>query len=149
MTTAAAPMWLQALRTYLLGVTLLHAVWEVLQLPLYTIWSTGTAREIAFALLHCTAGDTLIAASALLASLLVAGSPQWPRSRFFTVALLAIVWGIGFTIYSEWRNTTVTRAWAYAANMPTLFGIGLSPVAQWVFVPGIAFWWTRRQLDGV
>lgn len=146
MTTAAAPTWLQALRSYLLGVTLLHAVWEVLQLPLYTIWSTGTGPAIAYALLHCTAGDALIAASALLAALLVAGTGQWPRSRFAAIAVITMLLGLGFTIYSEWRNTTVTGAWTYAPAMPTLFGIGLSPVAQWLVVPGFALWWVRRRL---
>ena len=61
MTAATAPTWLQALRTYLLGVTLMHAVWEFVQLPLYAIWSTGTGRAIAYALLHCTAGDLMTA----------------------------------------------------------------------------------------
>ena len=28
--------------------------WEVLQLPFYTLLSTGTAGEIIFAVLHCT-----------------------------------------------------------------------------------------------
>src|SRR5215467_10683065 len=31
-----------------------HFFWEVAQLPLYTLWRTGTPREIAFALFHCT-----------------------------------------------------------------------------------------------
>jgi hypothetical protein len=37
-----------------------HFLWETAQLPLYTIWSTGTRLEILFAIIHCTAGDLLI-----------------------------------------------------------------------------------------
>ena len=40
-------------------------LWEIAQLPLYTIWWTGTKREILFAVIHCSGGDLLITASAL------------------------------------------------------------------------------------
>ena len=46
--------WLRAVRIYMVASAILHLVWELLQLPLYTIWRTGTAREIAFSVLHCT-----------------------------------------------------------------------------------------------
>ena len=45
----AALHWLSALRVYL-GLTAgLHLIWEVAQLPLYTIWNTGSPQEVAFA----------------------------------------------------------------------------------------------------
>ena len=60
--------WLQVLRRYL-GVSIVgNLVWESLQLPLYTLWATGTRREQAFALLHCTIGDAMIAGLSLLAA---------------------------------------------------------------------------------
>jgi hypothetical protein len=40
--------WLQALRAYLASSLSLHLVWEVAQLPLYTIWTTGTFRKKLF-----------------------------------------------------------------------------------------------------
>ncbi len=46
--------WLSSMRFYLLAVTLFNGVWEVVQLPLYTLWNTGSAGEIIFAVLHCT-----------------------------------------------------------------------------------------------
>jgi hypothetical protein len=30
---------------------------DVLQLPLYTVWITGTRKQQAFAVVHCTVGD--------------------------------------------------------------------------------------------
>ena len=45
--------WLRSLRRYL-GVSIVaNLVWEILQLPLYTLWATGTRKEQAFAV--CTA----------------------------------------------------------------------------------------------
>ena len=48
----------------------LNLVWEVTQLPLYTIFSWGTPREIVFALAHCTVGDVLIAISSFVLGLI-------------------------------------------------------------------------------
>ena len=137
--------WLRTLREYVLLVTFLNFFWEILQLPLYTIWYDESNRAILFAVLHCTAGDVLIAVFCLILSLLLQGSPEWPHKRFNAVALGTILFGVGYTIYSEWHNTIVTRAWGYAAAMPELFGIGLAPVAQWIIVPSVIFWWLHRR----
>ena len=48
--------WLRGLRIYLASIATMNFAWESLQLPLYTIWNTGTAREQAFAVVHCTLG---------------------------------------------------------------------------------------------
>ena len=37
----------------------LNLAWETLQIPLYTIYETGSPSAIAYALIHCTAGDVL------------------------------------------------------------------------------------------
>jgi hypothetical protein len=85
--------WLPALRVYL-GVALVgNLVWEALHLPLYTIWSTGTLREQAFAVVHCTLGDLLIALSSLTLALVIAGGHGWPQQRFWPVAVLTILFG--------------------------------------------------------
>ena len=132
---------------YLAWATLLNLVWEVLQLPLYTIWSDAPAAEIAFAVLHCTAGDLLIATFSMLLALATAGTRGWPLRRFRPVAIGTILLGLGYTVYSEWHNTTVTHAWAYSAAMPTMLGVGLAPVAQWLLVPSFVFWRIRHRMD--
>jgi hypothetical protein len=141
--------WLPALRLYLGVLAGGHLVWEILQLPLYTIWTEqGLARQ-AFAVAHCTLGDLLIALSSLVLALVLAGSPAWPRGRFGMVAGLTIIFGVAYTIFSEWLNTAVRASWAYSPLMPvvSLFGvtIGLSPVLQWLLVPAAAFAWLRRR----
>lgn len=132
--------WLSAIRRYL-GVTLAaHVVWEALQVPLYGIWEDGSANAIAFAVVHCTGGDLLIAVASLVAALMLAGSPGWPAKRFHAVAALTIALGVLYTVYSEWLNVSVRGSWSYAARMPTLppLGTGLSPLLQWIVVPGLA-----------
>jgi hypothetical protein len=143
--------WASALRVYLGAMAIGNLAWEILHLPLYTIWTSGTAGERAFAVVHCTGGDVLIALTAIGAAWLLFGDRDWPRKRFLAVALAAMLLGIAYTGFSEWLNASVRRSWAYSDWMPVVplaGGIGLSPLLQWVVVPAGAFWmvrlWERR-----
>jgi hypothetical protein len=135
-----------AILLYLSAATTLHLVWETAQLPLYTIWSTGTKLEILFAVIHCTAGDLLITASALALAALVARIRHWP---FFgnRMMLTPILLGLCYTVFSEWLNTQVRQSWSYTEAMPLLppLGTGLTPFLQWLIVPGIALGYVRRK----
>src|SRR3546814_6848801 len=101
-------------------------VWEFAQIPRYTICLEGSPREIAFAALHCTGGDLLIAGAALVTAQLVAATGDWPHDRFAAVAAIAVFGGLGYTVFSEWLNTEIRGSWAYADVMPTLPLIGRS-----------------------
>ena len=120
-----------------------HLAWEVAQLPLYELWHTASRSEIAFAVLHCTGGDVLIASSTLFASFVVLRAWRWARLRVFQLAIVAGSLGIAYTSFSEWLNVYVRESWSYAPAMPTLpilgYQIGVSPLAQWVFVPVAVF----------
>src|SRR3982074_1508306 len=113
----------RAVLLYLSVATALHLVWEMAQLPLYTIWWTGTRLEILFAVIHCTAGDLLITASALALAALVARIRHW---RFFwkRMMLTAILLGLCYTVFSEWLNTQVRQSWSYTEAMPLLPPLG-------------------------
>jgi hypothetical protein len=143
---ATAGDWLGAVRRYLAVIAVGNLLWEFAQLPLYTIWYEGSANEILFAVAHCTGGDVLIASMALLGALMLAGDRRWPQARFRAVAAIAIVGGLAYTVFSEWLNTEIRGSWAYTDAMPQLplVGAGISPLAQWIVVPLIAFWWASR-----
>ncbi len=132
--------WLTALRRYLAVTVLGHLAWEVAQIPLYTIWTDGTVGEIAFAIVHCTGGDVLIALASLTGALILAGGRDSPSARFRRVAALTVIFGASYTVYSEWFNVSVRGSWAYAPSMPTLppLGTGLTPLLQWIVIPSIA-----------
>ncbi len=133
---------------YLAASALAHLVWELVQLPLYTIGQAGTFRSQAFAIVHCTVGDVIIATWALLVALVVTASPAWPHARQLSVAVTTMAIGLVFTGYSEWQNVYVKQTWAYSPMMPTVniggIAIGLSPLAQWVIVPALAFLLVHR-----
>jgi hypothetical protein len=136
-------LWLPALAIYLAAIGALNLVWEVLQLPLFTIWATGSLAERTFAVAHCTGGDLLIALVSLVIALIATWATDWPRQGFWRVAVLAIVLGIAYTAFSEWLNVYVRQSWAYADWMPTVavgsIRIGVLPLLQWLVVPTVAF----------
>ena len=134
--------WPQTLRRYL-GVSIVaHLIWEVLQLPLYTVWTTGTLTQQAFAVLHCTLGDTMIAGLSLLVALALFARATWPSTGVVRVFAVSLAIGLAYTVYSEWLNVSVRRSWAYSDLMPVVpvLGTGLAPLLQWLVVPTLAQW---------
>jgi hypothetical protein len=114
-----------------------NLAWEIAQLPFYTIWRDGTPGAISFAVLHCTAGDALIAMTSVAIALFVTGRPRWPATGAVRVGLVATALGAAYTVFSEWLNVSVRGSWAYAPEMPVLppLGTGLFPLLQWLVLP--------------
>ena len=75
----------------------------------------------------------------LAAAVALARRFRWPpfgRRMVFT----AIVLGTAYTIFSEWLNVAIRGTWSYTVAMPVLpwLGTGLTPLLQWLIVPGLA-----------
>ena len=129
------------MRAYLALSAGLHLAWEVIQLPFHAIWQTGSRGEMASAVVHCTAGDVMIATLTLVIALVAFGCHAWPANGFTSVMAAALMLGGGYTLYSKWINTVVRKSWGYYDIMPTLpwLGTGVTPLLQWLIVPSIAF----------
>lgn len=145
----ASTTFRQTWARFVLAIAALNLVWEIGQMPLYTLWLTGTRWENAYAILHCTIGDILIAAFSLAVAVKLFGATVWPENRYGMVAVAAMAMALGYTLFSEWWNVEVRQAWAYRDIMPRLpgLGTGLSPVMQWLFVPALAFWLARPKSE--
>ncbi len=141
----AVTAW-QALLRYVIASGVLNLIWEIAQMPLYTLWLTGSFPEISYAILHCTAGDILIASLSLTGARVILRARNWPRDRSVSVAVVTIALALVYTVFSEWWNVEVRQAWAYRDIMPRLPGIGtgLSPLLQWLVVPLLVFWIVAR-----
>lgn len=134
-----------ALRRYVTVMLAGNLAWEVAHVPLYTLWLTGTPASIAYAVLHCTLGDGLIAAATLGIALFTVGR-GWPEGNRGAVADVTIGLALAYTVFSEWLNISVRSTWAYRDIMPVLppFGTGLTPLLQWIVLPLCAFRWATR-----
>lgn len=130
---------------FLLFIAVGNLIWEIAHVPLYTLWVSGSRNEIAYAVLHCTGGDVLIAASSLAIGWVLFGRSGWPQQSYRRVAIAMILVAISYTVFSEWLNVEVRGAWAYRDLMPRLpwLGTGLTPLLQWIVVPVLAFLWAR------
>ena len=119
---------------------LLHLGWEIAQAPLYTLWQDPDVGRIAWAILHCTAGDVLIASATFALTAGALRRLDWPASAPLRGLPILLASGVSYTAFSEWRNVFRLRSWAYSDAMPTLWGIGLAPLGQWLVVPTLTLW---------
>ena len=122
----------------------LNLLWEIAQLPFYTLWKEGPPSFIAYAVVHCTLGDMAIGTLALLIALIATRAGALDGRKFRKVGLLTVVTGVGYTVLSEWTNTIARPSWEYSALMPVMnlngLEIGLSPLLQWLVIPPVALW---------
>jgi len=140
--------WTLIATRYLPWLAALNLLWEGAQLPLYTLWRDASTAYIAFAVVHCTFGDLLIGTSALLLVLLAARAGPLERWPWRAIVAGTTALGAGYTIASEWMNTSLRQSWEYSSAMPVIelqgVVIGLSPLAQWLVVPPLALYLARR-----
>ncbi len=113
----------------------LNGLWEAAQLPLYTLWQDTDRRRIVSFVLHCIAGDVLIATTLFLLVAAMFRDFGWPVPRPWRGGLVMIAVGLAYTVFSEWYNVYQAHAWSYAASMPLVAGIGLAPLMQWIVAP--------------
>lgn len=78
--------------------------------------------------------DVVISAGAYLAAALAARNLRWIRRPSLLPITVYLVLGLAVTVAVE-RWALAAGRWRYAATMPTIAGIGLSPLLQWIFVP--------------
>jgi hypothetical protein len=98
---------------------------------LYELWRTGSSSEIAFAAVHRTGGDVLIALSSLVLVLVLplVGHSTWPANGAARVLVVTLLIGFSYTTFGERLNIEIRQAWAYSDLMPVipLLNMGLTP----------------------
>ena len=113
----------------------LNLAWEIAQVRLYSIWAEADRLSVVWALLHCTLGDVLIALAVYALAGMALRRSDWPASHPWIGGAIAVIGAMAFTAWSEWYNVYRAGSWAYTASMPLVFGIGLSPLLQWLILP--------------
>ena len=116
---------------------ILNLVWEISHVVLYTIWREADGLRIAWSVFHCTLGDVVIAVAGFALAAIVLWRANWPVSRPWTGSVIVVIGAIAFTAWSEWYNVYRAGAWGYTLSMPLIFGIGLTPLLQWLILPPV------------
>lgn len=89
--------WRFVLGRYLPVLAVLNLLWEIAQLPLYTLWTEAISIYIAYAVLHCTIGDVLIGSIGLS-----------PQLQWIVVPITALV--ISRRTYAAWPTGKVAKS---------------------------------------
>lgn len=118
---------------------ILNFAWEIIQGPLY-IGFTYSISHIAFCGLASVA-DAIMVLLIYFVMTIIYKDPLWikhinlPRSL-----ILILIGGVG-AILAEMRHLSL-GSWAYAQSMPVLPFVyaGLSPVFQFMLLPGLIFY---------
>ncbi len=116
-------------------VAVFHFGWEMSQAAFFSSMKGLPGWTATRLCLRATLGDAAITALAFLVAALLDRTPLWPllsKPRLGLAAFLLV--GLTITIAIEIWATRHQR-WSYDVTMPTLFGLGLLPVAQWIIVP--------------
>ena len=127
---------------------LLHFVWEQLQTPTYAGMAEMAHWPATLVCAQATLGDVGFALIAFAVTALLARSRRWiAEPRAWQVGLFVLV-GVLLTVGFEWYYIEISGRWIYSDLMPRmpLIGTGLSPLAQWLIVPPLVVWFTRRHI---
>ena len=137
MRTMATPGVMARAGLWSLLAFVLNLTWEIAQVRLYTLWAEADGLTVAWALLHCSLGDVVIALAMFALAGMVLRRADWPASRPWTGGVIVVIGAMAFTAWSEWYNVYRAGNWAYTASMPMIFGIGLTPLLQWLILPPV------------
>ena len=121
----------------------LHFAWEMGQAFLFTPMDRLPFWQATAWCARAAGWDVVISAAAYFVAALAARSIFWPRRRTpWPVAIYFLV-GLGITIAIE-RWAVSAGRWEYRDAMPTLAGIGLTPLLQWIVIPAMILVILRR-----
>ena len=132
---------------------LLNYPWELIQAPLFEGMAAAPHWEAVKVCTRATFGDGIIMLIAFWAVAVAVRSRRWLLNpRAWQVAAFIAV-GVLITIVLEHfatRSSHPLWGWEYSSLMPTLpvLGTGLTPLLQWIMLPGLVLWFSRRQFAG-
>lgn len=129
---------------------LLHFVWEFVQVPTYSGMADMNHWDGTKLCLSATVGDVGFALTAFWVTSLAARRRDWiSQAKSWQVVLFVAV-GVALTVGFEFYYTEISKRWTYSELMPLVppLGTGLSPLVQWLLIPPVVLWFTRRQMSG-
>lgn len=138
--------WWQPWAALALFTFLLQFAWEMLQVPFYRGMSGMPHWEGVRTCTIATMGDVAIMLGAYAAVAVVTRDRWWLHAPSTRALVSLVVVGEVITIVVESLNVYLWGRWAYAPAMPIILGIGLMPLLQWLVLPLVTLWLTRRHL---
>ena len=115
----------------------LHFGWEMTQGKWFASMQGLPFWHATLFCLRATLGDVVITAVAFVIAAALLKDATWPVGRRVMIAsTVFIVVGVAMTVAYEHFALSSGR-WRYDERMPTLFGLGVLPLLQWLFLPAV------------
>jgi hypothetical protein len=120
---------------FTLLVLALNFAWEMMQARWFASMRGLSPMRATLLCFRAAVGDLAIATISFTVAAIVARTAMWPAERragvpaaVFVATALAIA--IAYEVFA-----LSTERWSYADTMPTLFGVGVLPILQWLLLP--------------
>lgn len=125
----------------------LNATWEWIQSPFY-IDMTSDLNTIIWYRIHCALGDSIILMIGYILMSFYYRNFSWIHNSNVKHHAVFVVMGTIYTLFSEYLNVYVKNSWSYSDYMPLLpfVNIGLVPLFQWIILPPVVIFITKRQI---
>lgn len=127
---------------------LLNLAWEMWQVPFFLGMADAPHWQGVKTCTQATVGDAGIALTAFWVAAARARTRYWILSPGKTDLAIFVGTGLIVTIAFEALATGVLGRRTYAESMPRLpvIGTGLLPLLQWLLIPPLVIWFSRRQI---
>lgn len=113
----------------------LHYLWEMAQVPFFANMADMPLLRHALICFVAALGDLAIAAVSYGVAALLLRRPLWALEKnWYRPAAAWILFSLVATVLVE-RWAVAQGRWTYAPSMPTIAGVGLLPLLQWIAVP--------------
>lgn len=127
----------------------LNATWEWIQSPFF-VDITSDLNTIIWYRIHCTIGDTFILMIGYMLVSFYYKNLSWIYDSNVKHHAMFVLMGVTYTVFSEYINVNIRNSWSYSEYMPLLpyTNIGIIPLVQWVILPPVIIFITKRQVRG-
>ena len=126
---------------------LVNFAWEVLVPPFYAFHAAAPHSITVLACLRSSFGDAGITIGSY-AAVAAIDTRRWINAASPRLIAAYIACGVGVTIALEYISVYRMGRWTYSSIMPTIGGIGVVPLVQWLVLPLVILWLSHRHLAG-
>ena len=127
---------------------LLNFLWEALHAVYFYERHDFSVSNYVPMLIYVSSVDGLLIDGLYMATGLVWRKILWIKEFSYLQGLLFAAGGILTAGFVEYRSVYIADRWVYKANMPTILGLGLSPLVQLSITGLISVWLAKEVLYG-
>ena len=127
---------------------LVNFVYEVWQSPYFEFYQMPSLADKVNYINHCTVGDGIITVICYWILGLLQRDRHWIFAPTWKLTLLFTSLGWIYTLVSEIYRVQVAKLYGVSVLVVPSMGISWLPLLQWVILPPIVLFLTRRQMLG-